>query len=106
MSIGQALVEAYSASWIQIRRIPQIHRCERPWSSEPPPLPDYDAGMTGMELIEEVRKRNESIPIILCTGYCKTLDEATALAAGANEFCPKPLSMSELGQIIRKHLDD
>lgn len=36
------LVEAFHQSKPKFNSIPQIHRCERKWQWDPPPLPDYD----------------------------------------------------------------
>jgi len=58
--------------------------------------------MTGMELIREVRKIREDIPVVLCTGYSeKTYDEEIR-DLGIGDFLLKPLNMEKLlGSIHR-----
>jgi CheY-like chemotaxis protein len=61
--------------------------------------------LTGLELSKEILKIRNNIPIILCTGYSKFVDEKTAKEAGIRDFCLKPLSKNEIARKIRYHLD-
>ncbi|OVE78363.1 hypothetical protein BVX99_00105 [bacterium F16] len=61
--------------------------------------------LTGMELVENIRKLRSDIPIILCTGYSKTVNDETARQGGVNDFCLKPLAMPDLTRRIRHQLD-
>ena len=61
--------------------------------------------MSGSELSVEMLKIVPNIPIILCTGYSKTISEKDAKKTGVRKFCMKPLDNKELAHVIRKVLD-
>lgn len=61
-------------------------------------------GMTGIELLTEVRKIDESIPFIILTGYANIDNAIDALRLGANDFLKKPFDMDELLILIEKTL--
>jgi len=61
--------------------------------------------MTGEELALKLREMRPDIPIILCTGYNAKMSELTAKKMGMNAFLLKPLTMSEIGSVIRRVLD-
>jgi CheY-like chemotaxis protein len=60
--------------------------------------------MTGEELALKLREIRPDIPIILCTGYNAKMSELTAKNI-VNAFLLKPLTMEEIGSVIRKVLD-
>ncbi len=62
-------------------------------------------GMTGIELIKAVRQIRQDIPIILCTGYAKMINEGKALEAGADAFIAKPYRQRNLAHRVRRLLD-
>jgi nitrogen-specific signal transduction histidine kinase/ActR/RegA family two-component response regulator len=62
-------------------------------------------GMTGKELIEEIKKVRSDIPTILCTGYSSKIDEKEAAKLGIGAFLMKPLELPMLLQTIRRLLD-
>lgn len=52
--------------------------------------------MTGVEVLEEIKKVNPSIKAIMLTGY-PTLETAReSLRLGASEYCVKPIDKDEL----------
>ncbi len=52
--------------------------------------------MTGVEVLEELKKANPDIKAIMLTGY-PTLETARdALRLGAQEYCVKPINKEEL----------
>jgi CheY-like chemotaxis protein len=61
--------------------------------------------MTGEELALKLREIRTDIPIILCTGFNAKMSEITAKNIGINAFLLKPLTMSEIGSVIRRVLD-
>ncbi|MDY0189955.1 MAG: PAS domain S-box protein [Desulfuromonas sp.] len=61
-------------------------------------------GLTGMQLIHEIKKIRPEIPTILCTGYSSTIDKETVTQAGIDAFLLKPVDMPELSQTIRRVL--
>jgi len=60
--------------------------------------------MSGIDLLTEVRKVNESIPFIILTGYANIDNAIDALRLGANDFLKKPFDMDELLILIDKTL--
>lgn len=63
-------------------------------------------GMNGDRLATELIKIRSDIPVILCTGYSKTMSEETALRVGIKAFLMKPIEYSALAKTVRKALDD
>ena len=52
--------------------------------------------MTGVEVLEELKKATPDIKVIMLTGY-PTLETAReSVRLGANEYCVKPIDKSEL----------
>ena len=58
--------------------------------------------MNGLDLVAEIRKTNKEIPIIAQTAYAMSEDKDNALAAGCNYYLPKPISYSELFNILKE----
>ena len=61
-------------------------------------------GMTGDNLIAEVRRIRHDIPVILCTGYSNKVDEARAREMGVDVFLNKPLESATLGWSVARAL--
>ena len=61
--------------------------------------------MTGEELAGKLRGIQPNIPIILCTGYHNRVSELSARDMGVNAFMHKPVSMNQIGGLIREVLD-
>jgi FixJ family two-component response regulator len=64
----------------------------------------YMPEMTGMDLIERVRRYDQQVPIILLTGYSTVELTIDALRAGATNFIVKPFDLEELHKIIQTTL--
>jgi len=62
-------------------------------------------GLTGIELITEIKKVKADTPTILCTGYSSKVDEDEAARLGISAFMMKPLDLPVLSQTIRQVLD-
>lgn len=62
--------------------------------------------MTGAELSSAILKIRPEMPIILCTGYSSGINTETAKKLNIREFLMKPISLNELGQVVRKVLDE
>lgn len=52
--------------------------------------------MTGLELIEEVRKTHPDLPIIICTALRALQDDYTIWESQVAAFLPKPVDLDEL----------
>lgn len=62
--------------------------------------------MTGEQLTNELISIRPDIPVIICTGFSKRIDDAKAAAMGASGFLMKPVIKSEMAEMIRKVLGD
>ncbi len=62
--------------------------------------------MTGLELAQEILQIRKELPIVLCTGYSKGIDENVALSTGIKGFCMKPLRKADISAKLRAILDN
>jgi len=61
--------------------------------------------MSGLELQEELSKRNISLPIIFISGHADVADSAKAFRAGAIDFLEKPFENSVLLERIEEGIN-
>lgn len=57
---------------------------------------------TGFDILEEVRKQNPNIPIVIMTAYGSIEDAVKIMKSGAYDYLQKPIELSELLHIIEK----
>lgn len=62
-------------------------------------------GMTGIELLQAVREMDDSLPVIIATGYSSVENAVEALRLGATDFLRKPYDMDELLHQIEQLLE-
>ncbi len=62
-------------------------------------------GMTGIELVREVRAVREHLPVILCTGFSDDLTPETAASLGINRIIMKPYRYNDVAKAIRDIID-
>ena len=61
-------------------------------------------GMTGMEVLAEIKKQNSEIPVIIITAFSTVDNAIEAMRLGATDFIKKPYDMDELFVLIDKTL--
>jgi len=62
-------------------------------------------GMTGIEVLREIRQRKKDMPVIMLTAY-GTIDRAVeAMKAGADDFITKPFNPDHLALVVKKTLE-
>jgi len=61
--------------------------------------------ISGIEALEEIRKMNPAIPIILMTAYASVETAVEALKKGAYDYLTKPLDFDELRLVLERGLD-
>lgn len=61
-------------------------------------------GMTGMEVLAEVKNKGANIPVIMMTAFSTVDNAIEALRLGAADFIKKPYDMDELLVLIEKTL--
>jgi len=59
-------------------------------------------GLTGLELMREVREKCPDIPVILCSGYGVELTEEQVLAGGGEALLWKPVDWDALVSLVRE----
>ena len=60
--------------------------------------------MSGVEVLEEMKKRSPSIRVIMLTGYPTIETARQCLKLGAGEYCVKPIDKDELENKVEEVL--
>ncbi|MCA1797763.1 MAG: response regulator [Geobacteraceae bacterium] len=63
-------------------------------------------GLTGTELIAEMKKIKPELPVILCTGHSNKVNSENAHQQGVHAYLEKPLTQEQLLQTVRHVLDE
>jgi CheY-like chemotaxis protein len=61
--------------------------------------------LTGDELARKMIERRPDLPVILCTGYSESMDEARATDMNIRAFLKKPVQIQELLETVHRLLD-
>jgi DNA-binding response OmpR family regulator len=56
---------------------------------------------TGLDLCRELRRNQQTLPILLLTAHGEVAQRVAGLNAGADDFLPKPFAMAELRARVR-----
>ena len=59
--------------------------------------------MNGLEATQQIRQFNKELVIIAQTAYGFASDSKKALEAGCNDYISKPIKMTQLHELIKKH---
>jgi DNA-binding NtrC family response regulator len=62
-------------------------------------------GMSGLEFMQEAKRINASLPMIVMTAYGSVETAVEAMKAGASDYVLKPFTMAEMKLVINKELD-
>lgn len=62
-------------------------------------------GMTGLQLLEELARRNSKLPVVVITGYADVPMAVQAMQIGADTFLEKPCHEQELWKAIHHALE-
>lgn len=63
-------------------------------------------GMSGIEVLTELRRRGSPLAVVLLTGYGNVPTAVAAMQAGASDFIEKPYDPERLGEAVEKALRD
>ncbi len=63
-------------------------------------------GTSGLDLIEEIKRIDDSVPVILITGYPSVNTAVDAMKRGAVDFIPKPFDFNMVSHMVRKALQE
>src|SRR5881409_2707499 len=61
--------------------------------------------MSGLELLREVKKQDESIEVVMMTGYPTIASAVQALKEGAYDYLSKPLILDELRHLMARMME-
>jgi DNA-binding NtrC family response regulator len=61
--------------------------------------------MDGLTFLREIKKRDESIEVVIMTGYPTVATAVEALKEGASDYLPKPLMMDELRHLMTRLME-
>jgi len=61
-------------------------------------------GMTGLELVEEIRRIRPNLPVILCSGYASLISDEELHRFGVRELITKPYSARHLARAVHRLL--
>ena len=62
-------------------------------------------GISGLEFLQEARRMNAGIPVIVMTAYGSVETAVEAMKAGASDYVLKPFTIAEMKLVIAKELD-
>ncbi|MDQ5960385.1 MAG: two-component system, NtrC family, nitrogen regulation response regulator GlnG, partial [Pseudomonadota bacterium] len=62
-------------------------------------------GQSGLELLQEVKQRFPTVPVIIMTAYSDLESAVAAFQGGAFEYLPKPFDVDQALELIRRALD-
>lgn len=62
-------------------------------------------GMNGLEFLQEAKRINASLPVVVMTAYGSVETAVDAMKAGASDYVLKPFTMAEMKLVIKKELD-
>ena len=63
-------------------------------------------GQSGLELLQEVKTRFPSVPVIIMTAYSDLESAVAAFQGGAFEYLPKPFDVDQAVELIRRAIDE
>jgi len=101
----QALVEAEGLAVATYASAAEFFRA---WDAQRPGCLVLDVrlrGESGLNLQDELRRRNATLPVIVMTGYADVPTSVRALKGGAIDFLRKPVPPKQLIARIREALD-
>jgi CheY-like chemotaxis protein len=59
-------------------------------------------GLSGFEVLERVRKQNQDLPIVACSGYFQDNAREMCQAIGFSDILPKPYTFDQLIAAVRR----
>lgn len=62
-------------------------------------------GMNGLDFLQEAKKLNPAVPVVVMTAYGSVETAVEAMKAGASDYVLKPFTMAEMKLVINKELD-
>ncbi|MFT4699289.1 MAG: DNA-binding response OmpR family regulator [Flavobacteriaceae bacterium] len=99
LALGQIIKESLETRDFQVIHCINGEEAYHEFQKNPPDILVLDVMMPkkdGFTLAKEIRKENNSIPIIFLTAKSQTQDVVEGFSIGGNDYLKKPFSMEEL----------
>lgn len=103
-----ALAERLSFRGIQARTAGDGEEALAMIEREPPQVVVLDLmmpGMSGVEVLQEIRRNHPEIKVILLTGHGSTREGMEGMRLGAFDYLMKPLSIDELMEKLKNAVE-
>lgn len=62
-------------------------------------------GMDGLEFLQQVKRLNAALPVVVMTAFGTVETAVNAMKAGASDYVLKPFSLDEIRLVVHKELD-
>jgi two-component system nitrogen regulation response regulator GlnG len=63
-------------------------------------------GESGLSLLQKVKERHPSLPVIIMTAYSDLDSAVQAFQGGAFEYLPKPFDVDHAVELVRRAIDE
>ncbi|MEZ5278192.1 MAG: response regulator transcription factor [Opitutaceae bacterium] len=106
-SIAKHLTEGLREAGFSVSRVSSGAEARMYWKDSSPSLIILDLGLpdvSGMDLLQELRKDYPDLPVIITTARDQIADRVRGLEKGADDYLVKPYSFEELLARIRTQL--
>jgi two-component system nitrogen regulation response regulator GlnG len=107
-SIRWVLEKALARENIEYKSFASADEAERELGSGTPQAVISDIrmpGKSGLELLQILREKNPSLPVIIMTAYSDLESAVSAFQGGAFEYLPKPFDVNHAVALIRRALE-
>ncbi len=104
----QLLTQEFSAQGYEVEVAPDGPEALRKFDQQAFQLVLCDINMPqmgGLEILEQIRKRDTDTEVIMMTGYATVENAVKAMKKGAYDFVQKPFNLDELLALVEKSLE-
>ncbi len=108
-SIRWVLERALSREGFDVRAFASARECLRALEDAAPRVLVSDIrmpGESGIDLLQKVRERRPSLPVIIMTAYSDLESAVSAFQGGAFEYLPKPFDLPKAVELIRRAMQE
>src|SRR5271166_1455129 len=63
------------------------------------------AGMSGLKLLESIKRLNPALPVVMMTAYCSIPDAVEAMRQGAYDYVTKPFTADQIVRVVARALE-
>lgn len=107
-TVLRACEQALHLADMEVRTFQNVESALAGLEDEPPVVIVSDVrlpGMTGLELLDEIQKKDRDLPVILITGHGDVSMAVQAMRSNAYDFIEKPFNSSRLVDVVRRAIE-